>query len=375
MSAEVVPIHGTVAPVASPIASAYAALAAMSPVEFERQLELLSLAQQRAAAVKRSLMRDGTHYGIIPGTDKPTLLKPGAEVLLQAFGLVADFKWDVIDGDGLASPALRVIMRALIHVHSVDGPVVAVGVAEANTHEKKHRRRRAQKSCPECGRSTIGKSKAEYGGGYYCNAKSGGCGAKFRPGSDAANALDGQEAGEIDNPDPHDLGNTIVKMAKKRALIDATLTATASSDLFTQDLDEMDPADHSGPSAPASRARSTSAPAASSSLPRSKALLNKLAEMDEARRDFAKAICSDKKGRLTPKWLDDNLATLEELEVWVSVGAPLDTAELADAAFGPKPEVVTPEVVDVPKVGALIVEGRRLCTDCNEPVEACACPF
>lgn len=37
-----------------------------------------------------------------------------------------------------------------------------------------------------------------------------------------------------------DIVNTIMKMAKKRALIDAVLSATRSSDLFTQDVEEME---------------------------------------------------------------------------------------------------------------------------------------
>ncbi|NMC58366.1 MAG: hypothetical protein GYA51_03120, partial [Candidatus Methanofastidiosa archaeon] len=38
---------------------------------------------------------------------------------------------------------------------------------------------------------------------------------------------------------PYDLANTILKIAKKRALIDAVLTVTAASDIFTQDIEEM----------------------------------------------------------------------------------------------------------------------------------------
>jgi hypothetical protein len=38
---------------------------------------------------------------------------------------------------------------------------------------------------------------------------------------------------------PADIANTILKMAKKRALIDLTLTATAASDAFEQDLEDM----------------------------------------------------------------------------------------------------------------------------------------
>jgi hypothetical protein len=38
---------------------------------------------------------------------------------------------------------------------------------------------------------------------------------------------------------PADVANTILKMAKKRAQIDMTLTATAASDVFDQDLEDL----------------------------------------------------------------------------------------------------------------------------------------
>jgi hypothetical protein len=46
-----------------------------------------------------------------------------------------------------------------------------------------------------------------------------------------------------ENPDIADVYNTVLKIAKKRALVDATLTATAASDIFTQDLEESLPED------------------------------------------------------------------------------------------------------------------------------------
>ena len=38
-----------------------------------------------------------------------------------------------------------------------------------------------------------------------------------------------------------DQANTILKMAKKRAMVDLCLTATAASDVFAQDLEDMPP--------------------------------------------------------------------------------------------------------------------------------------
>src|SRR5678815_2740649 len=66
-----------------------------------------------------------------------------------------------------------------------------------------------------------------------CFKKKGGCGAKFKPGDPA---IEGQPTGVAD---PSDLDNTICKMAHKRARIDAILTATAASDFFTQDVEDL----------------------------------------------------------------------------------------------------------------------------------------
>ncbi len=44
---------------------------------------------------------------------------------------------------------------------------------------------------------------------------------------------------KVENDNPADNYNTVLKMAKKRALVDAVLTATAASDIFTQDLEDI----------------------------------------------------------------------------------------------------------------------------------------
>ena len=42
----------------------------------------------------------------------------------------------------------------------------------------------------------------------------------------------------MENPDLADVYNTVLKIAKKRAHVDASLTATAASDIFTQDMED-----------------------------------------------------------------------------------------------------------------------------------------
>ncbi|WP_418719751.1 hypothetical protein [Bilophila wadsworthia] len=44
--------------------------------------------------------------------------------------------------------------------------------------------------------------------------------------------------GRVEHDNPADYYNTCLKMAKKRALVDAVLTCTAASDIFTQDIED-----------------------------------------------------------------------------------------------------------------------------------------
>lgn len=217
------------------------AMATMSQAEFDARLVALKRGQDRIKKIKQELMEQDTHYGVIPGTNKPGLLKPGAEVLCSIYSLRPDFIPTIESGDGVSTPTLRVTMRCELHLGDLSGPVVAVGYGSANSFERKHRYRRGERACPTCG--VIGKiikGKDEFGGGWLCWKSKGGCGAKW---PDGAPEIESQQAGDVENPDPYDLENTLVKMAKKRAHIDAALTGTASSDLFTQDLDEGGPSE------------------------------------------------------------------------------------------------------------------------------------
>ena len=136
----------------------------------------------------------GKDFDRIPGTDKPTLLKSGAEILCKVFKL-APGKADMIDKSedwekGLFS---YTIGMPLIHIDS--GLQIAYGVGAANSHEKKYRYRKTKDSA---GRDI-----------------------------------------QIENPDPADQQNTLIKMANKRAFVDAVLKATGASRYFTQDMEDF----------------------------------------------------------------------------------------------------------------------------------------
>lgn len=213
------------------------ALAAMSDAEFDQRLDSLKVAQKRMQRIQREIMTPDVDYGVIPGTgSKPTLLKPGAEGLCKFHRLVPTFAYETILGDGVTRPHIRVLTKCSLHFEAEDGPIVGQGMGAANSWEKKYRWREGQRKCPQCGAAAIIKGKADFGGGYICWAKKGGCGAKFVEGDPA---ITEQQLGQIENPDPFDAENTYVKMAAKRAYVDATLRATATSGLFSQDLEDM----------------------------------------------------------------------------------------------------------------------------------------
>jgi len=212
------------------------ALATMSDAEFEQRLAGLRRAQERMARIHREIMERDTHYGIIPGTgNKPTLLKPGAELLCKLHHLVPTFDQRTIIGDGTLAPHIRVLSTCSLHYETEDGPIVAQGVGDSNSWEKKYRYRDAQRTCPACGAAAIIKGKSEFGGGYLCWGKRGGCGAKYQ---DDDPGIVGQQIGQVENPDPYDGENTLEKMSAKRSQTDATLRATATSGLFSQDQEE-----------------------------------------------------------------------------------------------------------------------------------------
>jgi len=190
------------------------------------------------------IMKKGVDYGEIPGTNKPTLLKAGAEKATSFFGLSPRFvdaevinDWTGEQHGGEPFFFYRRtcnLWRGEQLVASVDG--------SCNSWEKKYRYRGGERVCPECGKPAIKKSKfppksnPKAEPGYYCYSKIGGCGMEF-----AVNdpTITDQALGLVKNPDVSDLVNTILKMADKRALVAATLIATGMSEYFTQDIDDF----------------------------------------------------------------------------------------------------------------------------------------
>lgn len=172
---------------------------ALSASECLRQATLI---QQ----VMREVMRDGSHYGVVPGTQgKKTLLKPGAEKLCFVFGLSNKLDIRITD---LGNQHREITV--ICDLYDRAGNLRGQGVGSASTMESKHRYRGAAgKTCPACGAQACKPGKKEYGGGYYCDSKAGGCNARFKGGSAESKALDALPSMRAENPDPADQYNCV----------------------------------------------------------------------------------------------------------------------------------------------------------------------
>lgn len=181
--------------------------------------------------VMKTVMKEGEHYGVIPGCAKPSLLKPGAEKLCLTFRLDPEYtSTERYEGEHLF------IKSHCTLYHSTSGRRLGSGEGSCSTKEAKYAYRQGLRLCPKCGKDAIIKGKAEYGGGWLCFQKKGGCGTKWK---DGAQEIEGQSTERVPNEDLPDSYNTILKMANKRSLIAAVLNVTAASDIFTQDMEDQ----------------------------------------------------------------------------------------------------------------------------------------
>ena len=139
------------------------------------------------------VLKEGTHYGKIPGTGKdakPSLLQPGAEKIAQMFHLVPRYEYECRELPG----GHREYDFTCALAQRETGDVMGMGYGLCSTMESKYRYR------------------TEWNNG---------------------------QKSRRENPDIADTYNTVFKMAKKRAFVDAVKSTTAASDIFTQDVEDM----------------------------------------------------------------------------------------------------------------------------------------
>lgn len=156
------------------------------PMSVEAMLEQVEIVQ----SFMGKLIKPKIHYGVIPGCgDKPTLLQPGAQKIAMAFHMASSYKIETEDIKG-GGREYRVIC---VLTNRQTGLFVGEGVGSCSSNEGKY---------------------------------------KF-----VTQWVNGKKE-KVERDNPPDMYNTVLKMAKKRAYVDAVITATAVSELFTQDLED-----------------------------------------------------------------------------------------------------------------------------------------
>ncbi len=201
----------------------------------QSELETITSTLSTLKAVRTFVKQEfkiNVDFGTIPGTGKPTLYLAGAQKAAMYFNVTAAVSYERIE---LGNGHIEVIAKT-DYITRVSEQVVATGIGSCSTMESKYRWRKGERVCPDCGSATIRNSKQEYGGGFYCHDKSGGCGRKYR--ADDPRIRD-QVVGRVPNEDVYDLRNTVLKMAIKRSQVAGSLNLGCLSELFTQDIEDF----------------------------------------------------------------------------------------------------------------------------------------
>lgn len=166
----------------------------------------------RIQEIMQAVMKKDVHFGTIPGTPKPTLYKPGAELLLMTFR-IAPTPSEIEDLSTPDEIRYRVTVRG---TNQVSGEIVGEMVGECSSNEEKYRWRKPV--CEEEFTETPEDRRRE----------------KWAKGSNGVAYKQKQV-----RTSPADVANTILKMATKRALIAMTLVSLAASDIFAQDIEDL----------------------------------------------------------------------------------------------------------------------------------------
>ena len=157
--------------------------------------------------VMQSVMKENTHYGIIPGCQKPSLWKPGAEKLLVTFRIGSK---PIVEDLSTPDCARYRVTREGFSIYT--GVSVGSAVGECSSDEEKYKWR-----------------------GSVCEAE-------YEATPEDRRRLkykrDGTTIKQI-RTNPADVANTVLKMADKRGYVALSLNVTAAGDIFTQDIEDL----------------------------------------------------------------------------------------------------------------------------------------
>lgn len=189
-----------------------------------------------------SEMVAGVDYGHIPGTDekKKNMLLPGAQKVNMLFNVRPEYEIERVElGEGHVEFIIKVTL-----ISRATEKKVGAGLGSCSTMEGKYRYRDGEaeltdqpvpKAYWDIRKADPKKAAALIGGADYKAVK-----------TDAGWVIARKTGEKVPNPNIHDIRNVVLKMAKKRALIDASIGLSCLSELFTQDLDHMETFDLSG---------------------------------------------------------------------------------------------------------------------------------
>lgn len=202
-----------------------------APLSVRDLLGQINLIQE----VMRAVMKENEHFGIIPGCGKkPSLLQPGAQKLLVTFRLAPEYQ--ITEKPMERGHREYVIQCTLKTIGS--GSFVGQGAGSASTMEGKWRFRVAPKTLTD---RPVPKAYWDLRQSDPKAAQEaiGGKGFSTQKNEEGAWMIAEGTSEKVEHDNPADYYNTVLKMACKRALVAATLTATAASDIFTQDVEEL----------------------------------------------------------------------------------------------------------------------------------------
>ncbi len=162
-------------------------------------------------AVYRQVMQKGTDYDTLPGSSKPILLKPGAELLVHSFNLVADTKIvNSIEKLDQQMPYFQ--YDAECRLYNSEGEFVGNGVGSCNTAEPQYTYIWVPlEELPENVKNPEDLQTRDEGGQKHYKMP-------------------------LTRDQAFGLVNTVMKKAAKRAYVDAVLRVTKGSRIFTQDV-------------------------------------------------------------------------------------------------------------------------------------------
>ncbi|MDH5570589.1 MAG: hypothetical protein OEY89_02420 [Gammaproteobacteria bacterium] len=174
------------------------------------------------------------HYGKTPGCGaKDCLFKSGAEKLMFGFNLRPEFVVETIDhGNGHREE--KVVCRIY---NKTSGQEIGQGVGCATTLEPKWKYRSGVNELTEFAVPKEFWTHRSIDVLRAVDPSLEGLPLATQKNEDGKWMI-AIKGAKVEHPDPAEYYNTILKMAKKRAFVDAVITATACSDIFTQDIEE-----------------------------------------------------------------------------------------------------------------------------------------